>query len=279
MENIKKTKDRNIFRKIFKIIETIFMVVILFICTVIVVQRVTNNEYAFLGFRIFRVETGSMIPKYNIADVILVNEKDVSKLEVGDDLVYFGTTGQTKGKVITHQIIRIEKDESGEDVFITKGIANTKEDPGVYGSQVLGVVQRKLYGITLITNLLLNRYTLYFIIILPATIYIFFMELYGKEKKMRSEIRARNKKAQEREEKERIKKQEKEEKIRARRLGARDRKLLADKATAQNEEKQIEKDEKLKEEVKNKKEAKPKDTKNKKEETSNTGKKKRESKK
>lgn len=256
MENVKKTKEKSLFIKIFKIIEAVLMVIIFFISTVIVVQRVTNNEHAFLGFRIFRVETGSMIPKYNIADVILVREADISKIEVGDDLVYNGEKGQTKGKVITHQVIRKEQDENGENVFITKGINNTKEDPAVYGHQIIGIVQQKIHSVTLIMNLLLNRYTLYFLIILPVTIYIFFMELYGKEKRVRKEIRARNKKAQEKEEKEEKKKREKEEKIKQRRLGTREIKRIGNK-----ENQKVEKNETTKIDSKETKKSVKKETK------------------
>ena len=63
---MKKTKEKSVLKKILNALEFILMIIILFISTVIVVQRVTNNQYAFLGFRIFRVETGSMIPKYKV---------------------------------------------------------------------------------------------------------------------------------------------------------------------------------------------------------------------
>ena len=248
MEKIEKTKEKkNLFTKILKILETILMIIIFFISTVIVVQRLSNNEYGFLGFRIFRVETGSMIPKYNIADVILVQEKDIDKIKVGDDLVYNGKEGSTRGKTITHQVVRIGEDENGQKIFYTKGIANKKEDPAVYGTQIMGIVTRKLYSVTLIMNLLLNRYTLYFLIILPVTIYIFFMELYGREKKVRQEIRDRNKKAKQKDEKEKEKQKAKEDKIKQRRLGTRDIKRIGNKEV----KKETTKSEKQNEEKKN----------------------------
>ena len=233
MEKVKKTKDTSNFIKVLKVIEAILMVVILFICTVIVTQRITGNKTAFLGFRIFRVETGSMIPKYNIADVILVKEKPIDKIVVGDDLVYSGEKGNTRGKTITHRVIRIEEDENGEKVFYTKGIANKKEDPAVYSKQIMGTVKTKLYVITLIMNLLLNRYTLYFIIILPATFYIFFSEFHGRERRIRQDIRKRNKKAQEKEEKEKAKQKARDEKAAQRRIGTREQKRLGNKESAE----------------------------------------------
>ena len=66
------------------------MIVIIFVYLIIVTQRISNNDKAFLGFRIFRVQTGSMIPVYNIGDVILVKEKGLDKISVGDDVTYWG---------------------------------------------------------------------------------------------------------------------------------------------------------------------------------------------
>lgn len=156
-----------------KIIEKILVIAILFVSLTIVTQRLTNNEKAFLGFRIFRVQTGSMIPKYEIGDVILVKEKDTNKIEVGEDVTYLGTAGSMKGLIVTHQVIEIEMVD-GQRVFHTKGIANNLEDPVISGSQIEGVVQSKMYILTAICSLLTNKYIFYFLGIVPLTIYIFF---------------------------------------------------------------------------------------------------------
>lgn len=156
-----------------KILEKIIMVAIIFISLIIVTQRVSNNESSFLGFRIFRVQTGSMIPKYLVGDVILVREKAIDKIAIGDDVTYYGTSGVMKGKLVTHQVINIEMID-GQKTFHTKGIANNLEDPVVYGEQINGVVQCKLHILTLICTLVTNQYVLYFCGILPITIFIFF---------------------------------------------------------------------------------------------------------
>ena len=68
----KKGSKLKIVKIIWNIIVKIIAVIIVLISIIIVVQKVTNNKEAFLGYRIFRVQTGSMIPKYLIGDVILV---------------------------------------------------------------------------------------------------------------------------------------------------------------------------------------------------------------
>lgn len=166
-------KHKGIFKTVWKVLEKIIMVAIIFISLVIVVQRASNNEKAFLGFRLFRVQTGSMIPKYNVGDVILVREKTLDKIKIGDDVTYNGTTGTMKGMVVTHQVIGI-REEDGQKIFKTKGIANRLEDPEIYGGQIIGVVFCKSYVMGLITAFLNNKYTFYFLGIIPLTVFIFF---------------------------------------------------------------------------------------------------------
>ena len=183
MENQRKDVDVfKIIKNVWKVVEKIIFIVLAFISIVIVTQRVSNNEKTFLGFRIFKVETGSMAPKYNVGDVILVKTKAIEKIKVGDDVTYTGTSGVMKGKLVTHQVISVEQE--GEEIrFHTKGIANFSEDPVISGNQINGVVQCKLYVISWIVGLLNNRYTFYFGAVIPLTILIFFTVLKGNIKK------------------------------------------------------------------------------------------------
>lgn len=167
---------------IWSIIEKILLLLIIFVSIVILTQRLTNNEKGFLGLRIFRVQTGSMIPKYNIGDVIIVREKHTNKITVGEDVTYWGTTGTMKGKLVTHQVVNIEEID-GQKAFHTKGIANNTEDPIVYGNQINGVVMGKLYVLTLFTMALSNKYIFYFCGILPLTLFIFFAFIRSNTKK------------------------------------------------------------------------------------------------
>lgn len=170
---ISKKKDAfQIIKTVWKVLEKILMVLIIFICVVIITQRISNNEKSFLGFRIFRVQTGSMIPKYEIGSVILVKEKNIDKIKVGEDVTYWGTSGTMKGKLVTHQVIDIEEVD-GKKTFHTKGIANNLEDPVVYAEQINGVVLGEMHLLTAITIALSNQYIFYFCGIIPLTIFVF----------------------------------------------------------------------------------------------------------
>lgn len=173
---------KKVLKTIWKILEKIIFIAILFVSITIVTQRVSNNEKSFLGFRLFRVETGSMIPKYKIGDVILIKETDINKIKVGDDVTYYGTSGSMKGKIVTHQVVGISE-EDGKKIFETKGIANTSKDPKISGDQIDGVVLAKLYIVGLITSLLENGYVFYFFGVIPLTVLIFFTVIKGNMKK------------------------------------------------------------------------------------------------
>ncbi len=174
------TKKNKTVRKKFKILWDIIVklvtLLIVLISLIIIVQKVTNNKESFFGYRIFRVQTGSMIPKYQIGDVILVKKQDVDKIKVGDDVTYLGESSSVKGILITHRVIDIQEVD-GKKEFHTQGIANNLEDPVVHGNQINGVVQFKMPILTLLCKLLNNKYIFYFGAVLPLTLYIFFRVL------------------------------------------------------------------------------------------------------
>lgn len=165
-------KIGSIIKFIWKIVEKILMIALILVSIIILTQNFTENEKAFLGLRLFRVQTGSMIPKYEIGDVILVKEKNIDEINVGDDVTYWGKTGVMKGKLVTHQVIKVETIDE-QKVFHTQGIANTTEDPVVYADQINGVVLGKSYILTLICSLMNNKYLFYFCGIVPLTLYVF----------------------------------------------------------------------------------------------------------
>lgn len=167
-----ETKENNlVFKIIKKIVSITITLILLFMALIIVVQRVTGN--AFLGFRMYIVATGSMTGVYDIGDVIISKEKDTKDINVGDDVVYEGRKGNVSGMTITHRVIDIEE-KNGERFFHTKGVANTLEDPLVSGDQIKGVVIHKMMFATFICSLAQNKYTIYFFLVLPITLFVFF---------------------------------------------------------------------------------------------------------
>ncbi len=159
---------------IFGVIKFILWIAIIALLAVVLTQRVTNNEKGFLGIRIFTVVTESMVPKYNVGDAIFVKEVAPEELKVGDDITYLGKVDSFKDKFVTHQIIEIEKKDDGKYKIITKGIANDEKDPEIEDSQVYGRVLYKTKIISYFNGVIGNLYSMYFVVVVPLAIMIFF---------------------------------------------------------------------------------------------------------
>lgn len=188
---MKNTKEiMRVLKFILKTLEICVITLIIITSLIIVIQRVSNNEKSFFGYRIFKVETGSMIPAYNVGDVLLVKEKKIEELTEGDVITYNGKSGNMKGKTVTHRIINIERSNG---TIYTKGDANNLADPEIKEEQVIGKVIAKSKILTVITNLLNNKYIFYFFGIVPLTIYVFFSMVRYNDK-VEKRIKERNRK-------------------------------------------------------------------------------------
>ena len=117
-EKIQKLKNNKILKIIGNILYAIIFIIVLFILIIAILQRTTNNEITLFGYRIFVVATGSMVPEYEVGDVLVSKEVDPSTIQVGDDIVYQGKEGSFKDKIVTHQVIMIEKENENYRLFM-----------------------------------------------------------------------------------------------------------------------------------------------------------------
>lgn len=136
ISKIKNNKFLSILVNVLKAIAVVLLVMILFI---IVVQKVSNNKLSIFGYRVYNVISGSMMPEYNIGDILISHEKEAKDIKVGDNIVYMGEKADFKGKIVSHRVIE-KKEVDGKYKFITKGINNAIEDPEIDDDQILGVV-------------------------------------------------------------------------------------------------------------------------------------------
>ena len=171
-EKIQKLKNNKILKIIGNIIYTIIFIIVLFILIIAILQRTTNNEITLFGYRIFVVATGSMTPKYEVGDVLVSKEVDPATIQVGDDIVYEGKEGSFKDKIVTHQVIMIEKENDNYRIQ-TKGIANTKEDPEITQNEVIGKVIYKMGVLSLLQRAMSNNYVFYFVVFVPIVLLTF----------------------------------------------------------------------------------------------------------
>lgn len=172
-DKIKKIKENKVLNTIWNILYTLLFIIVVFLLIIVVMQRVTNNDITIGGIRMFSVETGSMVPVYNIGDVLIAKEIEPDEIEVGDDIVYKGEEKTYNDKVITHRVKSIEKQDDGNYKIITQGVANDLEDPEINQTQVYGKVIYKVRTLGFLTRLTRNVYTFYFIIFIPIAMIIF----------------------------------------------------------------------------------------------------------
>ncbi len=172
MQKVKMIWNNPILKFLLEFMKIMVWVVAILVVLVIAIQRLFNNQVSLGSYRMFTVVTGSMLPEYQIYDVIIVKEQNPSIIEKGDDVAYLGKKDDYNGKIITHRVIN-KRYENGKYYFITQGIANNAADPEIEESQLYGTVIYKPYILTWFSHVLNNSYGLYFLIIVPIAFLIF----------------------------------------------------------------------------------------------------------
>ena len=162
-----------IIRAIFSLIKTIVTLIVIGFVTIVLVQRFSHNDISVAGYRLFTVVTESMVPKYLVGDVLLVKETDPNEINVGDDVTYMGKIGSYADKIVTHQVVNVDKTDKNNIKFITRGIANDVDDPEIEQSQIFGTVVTKLKIVTWLNGIINNMYGMYFLIVIPLAIIMF----------------------------------------------------------------------------------------------------------
>lgn len=152
---VAKIKNNKILKFVYGFIKTIIMIILVLILAVILIQRVTNNKLSLGGYRIYTVVTRSMEPRYKVGDILVSKEIASKDIRIGDNAVYLGKEADFKDKIVTHEVIKIAKDEkTGKINFVTKGINNTIEDPEISEDQIYGIVTYKTVFLSFISRIM-----------------------------------------------------------------------------------------------------------------------------
>lgn len=186
---MKNLKENKIVKTILAIIRVFIVVVLAGFVLVVCLQRFSGNKISFFDYRMFTVVSGSMKPKYVIGDVLISKETAPEDVKIGDDISYLGAKGEFTGKVITHQVVGINKDENGKYIYRSKGLANLVEDPMVMQDQLYGVVVYKSILLSTIYKIVATDIGFYLFIIIPVMFIIgseIISTLMSKEEKRRN---------------------------------------------------------------------------------------------
>jgi signal peptidase len=156
-DKIANNKPLNIILSIIKFIIYAFLVLLLI---TIFVQKISQNKKTIGGFMIFTVASESMVPEYNVGDIIFTKKVSEDELKIGDNITYLGSEGSVNGLVITHKLVEIEE-ENGQKIFTTKGLVNIIPDPPIVYGQIYGKVVYKTAILSYIGRVINNKYVYY----------------------------------------------------------------------------------------------------------------------
>ena len=157
-----------------KVIRIILTIVLLVIFVFVIAQRVSKGKIDLLGYQAYTVVTGSMTPKIEVGDIIVIEKVDPASLKKGDVVTYEGSKGDLKGLVLTHRIVDIKKDEEDNKYhFITKGDANDTEDPEITEDNIRGKMIYKSVLFSFVSKLMLRPGFFYGLFVIISIYFIY----------------------------------------------------------------------------------------------------------
>lgn len=168
---------------LFKIIKSIVTAFLFVVLLLVMFQKFSNNQMTLGNIYVFQVASQSMLPEYRVGDIIVVKKVESSELKIGDDVTYMALGSDFAGLTITHRIIS-KRNENGKYYFITKGIANTGEDPEISGDNIYGKVVYHTILFSFVGRLMTNMivYYLLFMSVGVAFSYEIITTFFMKEK-------------------------------------------------------------------------------------------------
>ncbi len=126
-ESIAKRKSKNQkIKNVLSIILYIILVPIILCNLFLIIQSAffPNKTASIFGMKYYIIVSGSMKPKIDIGDIVIVkNFENDSEYEVGDVISY-----HENDSIVTHRIIQIKESQNGKKSYIAKGDNNNAED-------------------------------------------------------------------------------------------------------------------------------------------------------
>lgn len=176
--NAAPEKKKSRASKVVSVISVIVFIIALALLIVsIIFQR--NPRATLFGYRLYTVETPSMEPDIPRNSLIVVKRIDPNELEVGDVISFFSSDPSIEGKINTHAIYAIDR-EDGKLIFTTKGVNNPIPDEAkVSPDDIVGIVKSHSASLGKVYKALSNRAVLFIVTIVPLAVIVivYFVEL------------------------------------------------------------------------------------------------------
>ena len=124
----KREQNRKLRNKIVSIAATVLLALTVLLCLSCVVQLLSKGYVSLFGHSFFRVVTGSMEPTLSVGELIVTKDEPIDRVAVGDIVSFRSQSADMLGTIITHRVVEIDVNDSGETLLLTKGDANLSVD-------------------------------------------------------------------------------------------------------------------------------------------------------
>ncbi|HBA37498.1 MAG TPA: signal peptidase I [Firmicutes bacterium] len=126
-------------------------------------------------FGLYTIISGSMEPNVSVYDVVVSINEDISKIKVGDIITFISTWDFNYGVTVTHRVVDITKNSSGEYQLTTKGDNNQSKDGGIVTqNNLVGKVVGRLPQLGRLQYFLATKMGWFLIVFIPALAIIIF---------------------------------------------------------------------------------------------------------
>ena len=167
--------DITFFKRIAQIILILLMGIAVCFSVYVAFCTANGKPADVFGYRVLRVQTGSMEPTLHVGDCIVIRKCDPATLSKGDIISFYSEETDIQGMLVTHRIVSVNKDGT----FTTMGDANPVSDSkSVKPESILGVYVRKSEFYRWLGSFADTNKLFLLVVLLPLTL-ISFYELFS----------------------------------------------------------------------------------------------------
>lgn len=123
-----KTNNKKVLSRISLILSVVMFALALIVLVTSITAHARNDRVQLFGYSFAVVVTNSMYPEIKAGDLIIVKSCNISEIELDQNAVFKGLSGDFKDLSVVHKVVGIQEDDEVGIQLRTKGVNNGKED-------------------------------------------------------------------------------------------------------------------------------------------------------
>lgn len=123
-----KTNNKKVLSRISLILSIVMFALALIVLVTSITAHARNDRVQLFGYSFAVVVTNSMYPEIKAGDLIIVKSCNISEIELDQNAVFKGLSGDFKDLSVVHKVVGIQEDDEVGIQLRTKGVNNGKED-------------------------------------------------------------------------------------------------------------------------------------------------------